>query len=121
RNASVFSSCAGKGTLMSACIQAGASPAAHSGTPARQPITTNAKESSARHILLTRSRRAGLQHNLLLISCPHGLIEIAQRRVVFLFGECNPAPEMPLQMERTLLSLDFKSVGNDFCIDRKST
>src|SRR5437899_1914413 len=78
--ASVFSSCAGRGALTSACIHCGASPAtARMGAQKKQMLRTTRVFS-----LVTCARADRLQNNLLFIACPHRLKEIPQCRVVLL-------------------------------------
>src|SRR5579885_1985205 len=108
--ASVFSSCAGRGALTRACIHAGASASARvAAKPQRdhaavQPRTKRRKE------LIARSGRAWLQHDLLLIGGPHGLIEIAKRRVVLLIERKKIAFQAALEMQDAILILHIVCV-----------
>src|SRR5579885_1176932 len=114
--ASVFSPCAGSGALTRACIHAGASASARvAAKPLRdhaavQPRTKRRKE------LIARSGRAWLQYDLLVIGGPHGLIEIAKRRVVFLIERKEIASQAALEMQRAILVLHIVGVDEQLCI-----
>src|SRR5580704_14615349 len=101
--ASVFSSCAGSGTLTRACIHPGASPAQAGCNPALPAMTARQTKIAEGRILVAGRRRCRLQHDLLFISSPNSLIEIPQRWVIFLIQEGEAASEMPLKVKRTLL------------------
>src|SRR5581483_2688142 len=69
-----------------------------------QPRTKRRKE------LIARSGRAWLQHDLLLIGGPHGLIEIAKRRVVLLIERKKIAFQAALEMQDAILILHIVCV-----------
>src|ERR1700730_9435071 len=80
--ASVLSSCAGIGALVSACIHAGASPPdARAGSP-KATAATNSNQQTPALSSIARPRSHRLQDDLFFIARPHELVEIPQCRII---------------------------------------
>src|SRR5260370_35186294 len=97
-------------------MHCGASPEGAAGTGAKRVKKSPATPSSQRTRLISTRGSHRLQYDLLVISAPHGLIEIAQRAVIFLFQEGKAASEMPFHMEQAFVIFYLQSVPNAFLI-----
>src|SRR4029077_1625316 len=111
--ASVFSSCAGSGTLTSARIHGGASLARMArGAPTAQRASSRAARAQ-RAVLIACSCRGRLQHDLLFIGCPHNLVKLAKRRIEFLVEIYQIALHAPFDVQRPVVVLDFHGIQHD--------
>src|SRR5216684_402334 len=92
--ASVFSSCAGRGALTSACIHWGASPAAAGDAHPTRQTTIQARNAGIRSLpaCLCADR---LQNHLFFIARPHRLKEIPQSGVILRVQQENIHIQLP--------------------------
>src|SRR5277367_1960473 len=115
--ASVFSSCAGSGTLTSACIHCGASPAlAGLAAPNVHNVNRTAAQAPQRKAVVACGCRCWLQDDLLFIGCPHNFIELAKCRVEFLLQTDQIALHEPFHVQRPIVIFDFHRVLHDLGI-----